>query len=267
MPAESLPDRPVATVAESQATERPSLAYSLTDCELVKMAQEIEQQGYLAPSDASVWSDVTRFHDFAEVHIDEVQQSVRRWLQSEKEGKGEKTRTAVLRGEHDAVIATLVCVTDWILDARENDGVGVGSKYMPLIPRLGLDTFAEISLAIASVTVLKDRPPAPAVPPPEATRDTPRECGRLHITVPGKELTYPVTERGVTERRFFHIQGEKMWDDIYKLMRAEGQFVKMDGTFRNRWGKKGDASDLRKIAFESEMKRGQRGNGRYRLLK
>lgn len=96
---------------------------------------------------------------------------------------------------------------------------------------------------------------------------TPTECGRLHVKVWGKELTYPVTdERGGTEIKTFHIKGAKQWEDLHKLMEADGNFVEMGKGFIQRWNRS-DAKKLRKAAFEAASGRGQQGTGSYRVIK
>ncbi len=154
----NLPERDHRNALESQGNTSPILADSLNDCELASMAKEIIQRKVLTTNDSWLWSAVTRFHDHAEDHLEEVRRAVLRWLESEKGGGAKQPRTAVRRGNLDAAISVLVCVADRVLSARENDGVGVGVEYMPLIPRLGLDLLDQIRLATANVKALKDLP-------------------------------------------------------------------------------------------------------------
>ncbi|HRT28607.1 MAG TPA: hypothetical protein P5527_02340 [Kiritimatiellia bacterium] len=95
---------------------------------------------------------------------------------------------------------------------------------------------------------------------------TPTECGRLHVKVWGKELTYPVTKNGDTEIKTFHVKGAKQWEDLRKLMEADGNFVEMGKGFIQRWNLS-DAKELRKAAFEAASGRGPRGTGSYRVIK
>lgn len=98
---------------------------------------------------------------------------------------------------------------------------------------------------------------------PSNRADSKDVCGRFVVAVRGKLVKFPNVDG---EQEAFRITGSKQWEDIDKLVTADGKFVTMETGFRQRW-QKSDARKLFEIAFESTGRRGRGGKGQYRLKK